>query len=373
MNAPGGDSGDRSQARPVGGWFHPRAWLLWLGSGAAAALQTQNPYYLTIVLLSALFVRARLGDGAPRPSLLRVAWAIPLVTALINAIAVRLGETVLFRIPAALPLLGGPVTLEALLFGFLTGYSLLVLLTLFATFGAVADYHALLRLAPGFLFQAALVTNIALTFVPQTGRALEEIRQAQRIRGHQFRGWRDLPPLILPLLTMGLERSIALAEAMESRGFGGVERGHGWAGQRALWLRLLLLGGLSLLAGSVAWLLTGAGRLWPVTGALLGLAAVAVALRAMSRRLQRSRFRPLRWRRRDSVLAGSALLLLAGLLLLGRLDAPSLFFYPYPRITAPPFDPVVAAGLALLALPPFLIPGTAPVEPENHMEATWAG
>ncbi|HOA92648.1 MAG TPA: acetate--CoA ligase family protein, partial [Quisquiliibacterium sp.] len=95
-----------------------------------------------------------------------------------------------------------------------------------------------------FLHQAGVVSSIALTFVPQLIVSARDIREAQRIRGHRFRGRRDMLPLIVPLLTMALERAIGLAESMESRGFGdGTAEGHR---HRGVLLSGLLLTGLAL-------------------------------------------------------------------------------------------------------------------------------
>jgi hypothetical protein len=73
-----------------------------------------------------------------------------------------------------------------------------------------------LRATPAFLFHAGVIISIAVTFVPQMVLGAKEIRQAQRIRGHRFRGIRDLLPLILPLLARA-QRAIQLAETMEAR------------------------------------------------------------------------------------------------------------------------------------------------------------
>jgi energy-coupling factor transport system permease protein len=47
----------------------------------------------------------------------------------------------------------------------------------------------------------------------------QQIREAQSIRGHRFRGIRDLLPVLMPLLMGSLERAFQLAETMTARGF----------------------------------------------------------------------------------------------------------------------------------------------------------
>ncbi|MBA3530361.1 MAG: hypothetical protein H0T73_00370 [Ardenticatenales bacterium] len=342
--------------------FHPCAWLLWVGAALTVGLVTQNPLYLTLLLLVVLLVGESVRRGKRSASSpLRWVWAIPFFTMIVNGLTIHIGETMLFRLPPWLPVFGGEITLEALLFGFLSGYSLMLLLLIFATFNEAADYAALLRLVPGFLFQAGLVTSIALAFVPQTMQALEEIREAQMIRGHRFRGWRDLPPLFLPLLTMGLERSIQLAEAMESRGFGGIERGKGRSGAQALRYRLLLLGGLLTLVVAISLLLFSTLRLWGFGLLSLGLVMLGFALWRMGRRVRRSRYRAQPWQRRDIVLALTAGGLLGGILLASNFEPGLFLFYPYPRATLPPFEPLVGGVILLLLIPLFLAPRREPI------------
>lgn len=340
--------------------FHPTAWLLWWLAALLAALLTQNPLYLTVILLAAAWVGTSLRriepEGPSQPGLglvLRLGPLLVVLTGLFNGLTIHVGGTVLARIPGHIPVLGGPITLEAFAFGLMTGLNLVTLLAIFGTFNLAANYRAMLRMVPGFVFQAGLVTSIALVFVPQTLRALEEIREAQMIRGHRFRGWRDLPPLFLPLLTSGLERSIQLAEAMESRGFGGPRL---QPAQHSLWPQLAVLGGLfSAVAGLGSLTLTAQ----PAIGVILLAAGGSLALWGLrrgsaGRLIRRSRYRPPPWQHRDLVLAGGSLVLVVGMLVVNALNPGALRFYPYPRLTWPPFDPVIGALLLLLVLPVIL-------------------
>lgn len=337
--------------------FHPTAWLLWWLAALLAALLTQNPLYLTVVLLVAVWVGVSLRGAQPggpsRPGLglvLRLGPLLVLFTALFNGLTIHVGTTVLARIPAHIPVLGGPITLEAFAFGLIMGLNLVTLLAIFGTFNLVADYRAMLRMVPGFVFQAGLVTSIALAFVPQTLAALEEIREAQMIRGHRFRGWRDLPPLFLPLLTSGLERSIQLAEAMESRGFGGPRLE---PIRPSLWPQVAILCGLFTAVAGVGLLTLTAQSITGVTllsgGGFLALWGLRRGSR--NRLIRRSRYRPPPWERRDLVLASVSAGVAGAVMAINVLRPAALRFYPYPRLSPPPFDPLVGALLLLLVLP----------------------
>jgi energy-coupling factor transport system permease protein len=263
---------------------------------------------------------------------------------------------ILFRLPEGWPIVGGPITLEAVFAGAVNGLALFTILVVFAAFNAVVDHYQLLRATPASLFQIGVVVSIAVTFVPQMVLSAKEIRQAQRIRGHRFRGIRDLLPLVMPLLANGLERAIQLAETMEARGFGSVVAP---VSRRAAILAQAgtLAGLLVLLAGLfvVAYAPGVSGWGWGLAG--LGGAGLLLLLWLQGRQVKRTRYRRPAWHGRDTaVLAASALTLIT--VLAARLAAPETLYYnPYPPAALlPPFNPLVGAALLLLALPALLAP-----------------
>lgn len=164
--------------------IHPVAWLAWLGAVLTALSLTRNPFYLALILLWITIVAAwsrPAASAAPIPiSPLRFGLVVVTFSALFNMLTVHFGDTVLFSLPRALPLLGGDFTLEALVFGGLNG---LVVTGLFAAFSLVnrlLPVRALVRLLPRAFYPVAVVASIAVTFVPAMLRHFEQIREAQR-------------------------------------------------------------------------------------------------------------------------------------------------------------------------------------------------
>jgi energy-coupling factor transport system permease protein len=283
-----------------------------------------------------------------------VALAIPF-----NALSNHSGQIVLLRLPQTWPVVGGLITLEAVIAGAANGLSLFTILVVFAAFNAAVDHYQLLRATPAFLFQAGLVVSIAVTFVPQMVLSAREIREAQRIRGHRFRGVRGLMPLAVPLLATSLERAIQLAETMEARGFGSalrpVSRWQATAVQVLTLAALLsMLSGLLLVAyfpalGLRGWGLACAGG--------LGLAAV---FWLQGRRVRRVRYRRSPWTVRDTAVLAASLVAL-GVGIAARWLAPeSLQYAPYPpNPLVPSFNPWIGASLLLLSVPALLALGEA--------------
>src|SRR5690606_7649899 len=103
----------------------------------------------------------------------------------------------------------------------------------------------------------------------------------------------------LPVLQDALERSIALAASMDSRGYARVHRG-----SSRIVLGLLLVALLGAALGTYA-LLDGTAPRWLAAPLLVGggLAAVVASIIA-SRRVSTTRYRPDVWRSRERVIAG---------------------------------------------------------------------
>ncbi len=336
---------------------HSFVWLLWLIAGVVAI--STNPLLNLLVMAQAVLVAQTCHTESPVGHafgvFLRLGLAFVVVRTLLSIIPIggfSYGETSLVRLPeVGLPIwlgglqLGGTATLEMFVGGCVAGIRLWAVILVFGAFNAVADHYGLLRRLPRMLFHAGLITTIALTFVPHVILHLQTIRDAQRVRGHHFRTWRDGLPLIVPLLSGGLERSIQLAEAMDSRGYGrttGYRRGAAWA-QGAIIL------GLTLLALGLYFGFTGTWQGW-IAGAIGGILAVGT-LQWLGSGTRRTRYLRERWHTRDTLIVCASLVLIVGMTALRLLDRGGLLYTPLPRVRLPSFDPLTGALLLLLSTP----------------------
>jgi energy-coupling factor transport system permease protein len=339
--------------------FHPLAWLAWLVAAALPALTTRNPLYLCLVLLAAgiTFTALRKRSPAARSwgAFVRLGATLWLFTIPFALLTAHYGRIILFRLPASWPVVGGPITGEALIYGFSSGLALVTLLLVFAVFNIAVDQASLLRMTPAFVYQTGVVAAIAVAFVPQMVTAWQAIREAQEVRGHRLRGVRDLLPLILPLLVTALEHATQLAESMETRGFGHqvneVSPGRRIAGQIAV------LAGLGALGVGLAGL-----WFWPDQRTLMGLLVTAGAvLLSLSfweqgRRVRRTHYRRWYWERTDRIILIVSAVACAPWLLALLLRSDWLFYYPYPPYSPwPSFRPVLGLAIVLLALPGILL------------------
>ena len=339
-----------------GAHLHPMAWVAWLVATLGLLVTTRNPLYLVLIFLCLAIVRAVIPTSAGE------AWTLPLSpllfgalivpsTSLFNALSIHVGDTVLFRLPAWIPLLGGPVTLEAFVYGALNG---LVLTGLFAAFTLVSvalPTRALVRLIPRAFHPVAVVVVVALSFVPSTLRQFQQVREAQAVRGHRVRGLRDWVPLFMPLLVGGLERALQLAEAMTARGFAGADE------PIPASMRALVTASLALILGG--WLLElGWGQEAGYLLMALGGVAIGYVLWRLGRQAPHTTYRHEPWHPRDWAMVAAAAVALLPLLLLPLAHRMSLYYYPYPALTMPAFDPALALTMLALLAPAILTPGS---------------
>lgn len=313
--------------------------MAWAASAAAVVLLVRNPWYLLLIAAAATAVRWRATGERPTPGTARAFAGLMVFPTLLNFLFSRAGETVLLELPVRY--IGGPYTLEALLFGATAGLQLACLLMLMMTFSLAVSPTDILRRIPSGLGAAGITASIAMNFAPQARRAFESVREAQQVRGHTPKGFRDLQSIVTPLVILSLESAMTVGEGLATRGWGSAvlsprRRGLAWAGV-----------GL-FAAGALAWSLA------PQRAALaagMAAAGAGLLLTTLMRGGTRSRYRPDAWRASDTLIVGAALgvlVLMASLVLL----APSLLAYePYPHAAWPAFAWPLALGASLLALP----------------------
>ncbi|MFI1091096.1 CbiQ family ECF transporter T component [Streptomyces sp. NPDC020917] len=352
--------------------MHAGAWWVWALGMATAASRTTNVLLLALVVAVAGYVVAARRTDAPWArsygAFLRLGLA---VLAIRVVFAVVLGSPipgthVVLTLPEV-PLphwaqgvrIGGRVTAEGLVFALRDGMKLATLLVCVGAANALANPARLLKSLPGALYEAGVAVVVAMTFAPHLVADVARLRAARRLRGREDRGVRALLQVGLPVLEGALERSVALAAAMDARGYGRTAQVP--AGVRRATAALTLGGLLGVCAGTYA-LLSASGGRYGLPVLLIGLAAAMAGLRLGGRRSVRTRYRPDRWGARAWLVAGSGAAV-AGLMIAATGYDPAALDPPAFPLTAPALPLWPAAGLLLGLLPAFVAPAPAPVSP----------
>jgi energy-coupling factor transport system permease protein len=262
---------------------------------------------------------------------------------------------VILRTPEALPVIGGVITWNAVVYGLLSGMTIVALVAAGTTVAAAIQWSALMRLLPARAATVAVAGSVAWTFLPQLATSWREIREAQAARGHRWRGARDAVPVVVPLLAGGLDRSLTTAEALEARGFGA--SGPSQPGIR--WVAPAF--GVALTGAVTGLYLFAIGRSLDAVIVIAFAAGLGIlAARAGSDVAVRpTHYRITALTRADAVVMTGAALAVVGLILALQLQPGALRYEPYPTLTWPVTSPLLAGALGMLLAPAVLAPAPA--------------
>ena len=348
--------------------LHPGAWWLWALGMATAASRTTNPLLLVLLLAVAGFVVASRRTAAPwansYAAFLKLGLAVIAIRVVFQAVfgAAVTGRTVLFTMPEV-PLpdwlqgirIGGPVTSEALASALYDGLRLAAVLGCVGAANALANPKRLLASVPGALYELGVAVVVAMTFAPQLVTDAARTRAARRLRGQPDRGLRSVRATAVPVLEGALERSLTLAAAMDSRGYGRL--GTVSARARLLTGTLVIGGLLGVCVGLYGLLDAGGTQAVGLPVLVAGVAAATGGLALGGRRTVRTRYRPDPWALPEWLVTASGAVV-AGIYVWCSIAALDGLVVPTVPLTAPalPLLPAVAAVVALapawLAPPP---------------------
>jgi energy-coupling factor transport system permease protein len=348
--------------------LHPVAWWVWAIGLAAAASRTTNPLLLGLVLAVLAFVVSNRRSDAPWARAFRYYFLFALVVVGIRVVfrtvfATGIAPTdhVLFTLPTlhtprwyAGIQVGGPVSLEATLSAAVDGLRLGTLLCCVGAANALANPKRALRVLPSALYELGVAVVVAISIAPQLIESGRRVRRARQLRADHAGGLRPLRSIVIPVVEDAFERSLALAAAMDSRGYG--RNGSATAASRRVTGVLLLAGMLGLCVGTYGLLDPTLPRLLGVPTLVLASALCVTALAVGGRRVRTTRYRPDPWRLPEWVVTllgvGAALVVAVSLTYAPEQLNPSLSPLSWPQLPVVPAAAILLAGLAGVVAPP---------------------
>ncbi|MEU1281602.1 CbiQ family ECF transporter T component [Streptomyces sp. NPDC005805] len=355
--------------------LHPVAWWIWALALATAVSRTNNPLLLFLVLAVLGHVITMRRTEAPWARgfkyylyLALTVVAIRVVFRAVFATGITPRDHFLFSLPR-IPTpdwyagiqIGGPVSLEALLSAATDGLRLACMLCCIGAANTLANPKRALRVLPGALYELGVAVTVSISVAPQLVQSVQRIARARRLRAGRAQGMRALRGIVIPVLEDALERSLRLAAAMDSRGYG--RAGTATRRSRRLTGVFMLLGMCGLCAGAY-------GLLDATAPTLLGLPALAAGsllcvagLRLGGRRVTRTTYRPDPWRFPEWAVAGvgvlSAVLLFANTGYDPAALNPSFYPLSWPTLPMVPAAAILLAGTAGFLAPPPTAPAPA--------------
>lgn len=338
---------------------HPWAWWVWALVAAGAVSLATNPLLLLLITGAvAAVVLARRSDAPwARSVTAYFGLALAIVGFRVLMQVVFGGQRsgfVLFTLPeVALPewaagiRLGGPVTLNAILAAVYDGMRLAAIIICVGAANALANPRRALRNVPAALHELSVAVVIALSVAPQLVESLHRVRRARRLRGGAVKGWRAIPALVVPILEDAVERSLTLAISMESRGYGrtrDLTRVPRWVSGSLLLAMMLVTLGIFLALGVP-------GARSPGLVCLgIGVATTVLGLRLSGRRLAVTRYRPDRWRWRETAVVALGVAGLLAIVAAFVTDGANLN-PPTRPLAWPPLNPLYVVAALFFAAP----------------------
>lgn len=346
--------------------LHPVAWWIWALGLAGAASMTLNPWILLlIVAVAALVVEYRRSDAPWALSFAFYLWfgliivIIRVVFRIIFGGSLGPDDPVLFSLPA-IPLpevargiqLFGDVTAGSLLSGLYDGMRLATLVICVGAANSLANPRQLLASVPPALYEVGTALVVSLSVFGQLADSVKRVHRARRLRGDPGRGTRAMRRTVIPVLEDALERSLTLAASMDSRGYG--RTGNASAKERFVTGLFMLIALCALAIGSYGYLDATVSRVlsWPML--IIGVLTAAVALYSAGRRVQRTRYRPIRWRSGEFAAVLSGLAVAIGLKILSGRQYEVMFpsWDSWPTLTLAALVVPLLGAVAAVLTPP---------------------
>jgi energy-coupling factor transport system permease protein len=366
--------------------LHPLAWWCWALGLAVAASRTSNPLVLSALLAVVIWVVLARRTDAPWARAFRfylIAAALVVTLRVLFRVLFAGGSgsgPVLLHLPQV-PLPGwvqgisllGDVTLDAVLGGFYDGLRLATMLVCLGAANALANPRRLLRSMPPALHEVSTAVVVALSVFPQLAESLVRVRQARRLRPQPQRGrLRALLGIVVPVLEDAFDRSLLLAASMDSRGYG--RRGDRSLHQVRVTGALMVGGLCGVCVGVYALLDATTPRFLARPVLMLGVLAGVVGLVLAGRGVQRTRYRPDRWRLPELAVVACGVGTAVALWLVAR-ESQSV---AYPSVSPPVWPqlpPAAVGGILIGLLPAWLAPppdmpvAAAAAQPARELQA----
>lgn len=205
--------------------FHPITQLVYFAAVFILSFLSMNPVIVCASLLFSIVYILRYNGKTELIRLLRLGLPLGILVTIVNPLYNHRGRVVLFT------LFSKPITLEALLFGLVSGLMLLSVILWFGVFTALLSGERLRALFGGRLSSTVLVITMTMRLIPMLIGRQQEISDTlsllsppiTKAQGVMARA-KTFAQTITVLIASSLEDSVDTARSMQARGYGAARR-----------------------------------------------------------------------------------------------------------------------------------------------------
>ncbi|MCU9613393.1 energy-coupling factor transporter transmembrane protein EcfT [Caldibacillus lycopersici] len=221
--------------------LHPLVCLIYFIAAFTTLMLYQHPFFLVFTIILLLCFHWALDRWRLLRGWGKMFMILPILFFIITPLINHRGNHLLFY------LFNNPITLEAIMQGWIHSLSLLAMLLLFMSFNLVITADKFLFLFSRGFPQWSLLIMLSMRFIPLLRRRLNEIITVQKSRGlstHDGRFRQRIKNgllLLQILLTWSLEEGIQTADSMAARGYGLQKR------SRYIPYKMKLIDGISII------------------------------------------------------------------------------------------------------------------------------
>jgi energy-coupling factor transport system permease protein len=215
--------------------LHPLTKLFWAVVVMVISLIFNNPWYLTIIILTVVIVGF---IGKVGKETLVYLSALILIASFVFFFQILFrpeGDLLFTVFPASWPIVGGwlPVTDMGLRYGFAMSLRMMALVSVLPVILTTTQPRDIVMALVEDLhvpYDYAFMFTTALRFMPVILSEVSTISQAQRSRAYATEGWNPLrklqafAPIAMPIVFIAIEKADRLGLCMELRGYGSPNR-----------------------------------------------------------------------------------------------------------------------------------------------------
>lgn len=273
----------------------------------------------------------------------------------------KIGEHELFTIPtfempdwvAGIHLFG-TVYAEGVIMAIIQGLILGTMIVAVGAANSLADPKKLVKSLPGALGDLGTAIVIGISIAPQMAQSALRIHRARTLRGDDSKSFRSFGRILMPVFQDTLDRSLALAASMDSRGYG--RRAHTPPAEQRVTSVFGALGIVGVTIGVFVVLDATLPMIIAIPVLIVGVGFLVISMFIASRRKTSTVYEQLPWKAAEWIVSGCGVAPLLSAVITRKIDPSSMTVSWIPLHIPDQVPVLVLAGLIIAAAPGFLAP-----------------